>query len=112
MRILAIINGRVDILLTDVWDENKDAYKEYKHPTQKPVGLIVRALTNTSKAEDIILDLFLGSGSTLIAAEKTGRICYGMELDPKYVSVVIQRYIDYTGGNAVRLSDGKDWSEV
>lgn len=88
---------------TDVWEENKEAYKEYKHPTQKPVSLITRALTNTSKAEDIISDLFLGSGSTLIACEKTNRICYGMELDPKYTDVIIARWEQYTGLKAKLL---------
>jgi len=63
------------------------------------------------KVEDIILDLFLGSGSTLIAAEKTGRICYGMELDCKYVSVILQRWADYTGLDPIR-NDGKKWSEL
>lgn len=90
--------------LTDVWDENKDSYKDYQHPTQKPVGLIVRALTNTSKADDIVLDLFLGSGSTLIAAEKTNRVCYGMEIDPKYVDVILKRWEDYTGKTAEKLT--------
>ena len=55
------------------------------------------AILNSSKDEDIVLDLFLGSGSTLIAAEKTGRICYGMELDEKYIDVIVQRYCDFVG---------------
>lgn len=61
------------------------------HPTMKPIELCSRAITNSSKERDIVLDLFLGSGSTLIACEKTNRICYGMELDPKYVDVIIKR---------------------
>ena len=72
---------------------NKNEY----HPTQKPVELVVRAITNSSKPEQIVIDLFLGSGSTLIACEKTNRICYGMEIDPRYVDVIIQRYEEYTG---------------
>jgi len=84
-----------------VWNENKET--NYQHPTQKPVLLGVKAITNSSKAEDIILDLFLGSGSTLIAAEKTGRICYGMELDPKYVDVIVKRWEDYTGQKSVKV---------
>jgi DNA modification methylase len=91
---------------------SKEDTKMRIHPTQKPVELCLWFFKNWGKDNDIIVDPFLGSGSTLIAAEKIGRICYGCEIDPKYVSVVIQRYIDYTGGNAVRLSDGKDWSEV
>jgi DNA modification methylase len=75
----------------------------YKHPTQKPVQMVMKALFNSSKSGNLISDLFLGSGSTLIAAEKTGRICYGMEIDPKYVDVIIQRYEDYGGNKATKL---------
>lgn len=63
----------------------------------------VRAIGNSSKSEDIVLDLFLGSGSTLIAAEKTGRVCYGCELDEKYVDVIIKRWEDYTGQKALKI---------
>lgn len=84
-----------------VWKIGRDS--NYKHPTQKPIELITIALANSSKQDDIILDLFLGSGSTLIAAEKTGRICYGMEIDPKYVDVILKRWEDYTGLTAQKL---------
>lgn len=67
-----------------------------EHPTMKPVELISYLIGNNSKGEDIILDLFAGGGSTLIACEKHGRIAYCMELDPKYVDVIVQRYVDYT----------------
>jgi len=87
---------------TTIWNEGRDT--EYKHPTQKPTALGMRALKNSSKGDDICLDSFLGSGSTLIASEKTGRICYGMELDPKYVDVIVQRYVDYTGIEEVKLN--------
>ncbi len=83
-----------------VWDCARTSKNEF-HPTQKPVELATRAMANSSKSEDIVLDLFLGSGSTLIAAEKTGRICYGMELDPKYVDVILKRWEDYTGKSAI-----------
>lgn len=73
------------------------------HPTTKPIELIEKAIINSSKQDDIVLDLFLGSGSTLIACGKTGRICYGMELDPKYVDVSIQRWEDYTGNKAIKV---------
>jgi len=105
----------------DVWKEDsvrnfmgsKNAHEAVGHPTQKPVNLCARAIGNSSKNEDIILDLFLGSGSTLIAAEKTGRICYGMELDPKYVDVIVQRYVDYTGNATIKLN-GKEitWTKT
>lgn len=69
------------------------------HPTQKPISLIIEILSWT---EGIVLDLFLGSGSTLIAAEKTNRKCYGMELDPKYCDVIIKRWEDFTGKKATK----------
>lgn len=74
-----------------------------EHPTMKPVELLQQQIVNSSKQEDIVLDLFLGSGSTLIASEKTGRICYGMELDPKYVDVIVKRWEDYTGKTAIKI---------
>ena len=79
-----------------IWNVDRPSKSE-AHPTMKPIALIEKALMNSSKQEDIVLDLFLGSGSTLIACEKTNRICYGMELDPKYVDVIIKRWEDYTG---------------
>jgi len=77
------------------------------HPTMKPVELIVNELKISSNPGGIVIDDFLGSGSTLIASEKTGRICYGMELDPKYVDVIVQRYVDYTGNENIKLN-GKE----
>lgn len=71
------------------------------HPTQKPVELAIWAF-DYFKEVNTVLDLFLGSGSTLIASEKTGRNCYGMELDPKYVDVIVQRYVDYTGNDKIK----------
>lgn len=88
---------------TTIWTMKRDSVNEYVHPTQKPVELIQYALHNSSKKDDIVLDLFLGSGATLIACEKTGRICYGMELDPKYVDIIIKRWEDYTNSKAIKL---------
>lgn len=88
---------------TTIWTMKRDSVQGYKHPTQKPVELISYALHNSSKADDIVLDLFGGSGSTLIACEKTNRICYMSELDPKYVDVIIKRWEDYTGNKAEKL---------
>ena len=82
---------------TTIWTMKRDNVNDYVHPTQKPVELIQRAITNSSKAGDVILDPFLGSGSTLIASEKMGRVCVGLELDPKYVDIIVQRYVNYTG---------------
>jgi DNA modification methylase len=83
-----------------IWRAKKE---RGEHPTIKPVELINNAIINSSKREDIVLDLFLGSGSTLIACEKTSRICYGMELEPKYIDVIIKRWEDYTGNEAIKL---------
>lgn len=87
---------RQELHTTSVIDHNRPT-RSAEHPTMKPVELLEKQIINSSKQEDIVLDPFLGSGSTLIAAEKTGRICYGMELDPKYVDVIVKRWCDYTG---------------
>ena len=91
---------------SDVWHMSRGATGEYVHPTQKPVELVERALNNSSKRGDIVIDCFGGSGSTLIACEKNGRHACLMELDPKYVDVIIKRWQDYTGQNATL--DGAD----
>ena len=79
-----------------VWDIDRPV-KSGEHPTMKPLALMTRAIKNNSKQEDIVVDCFLGSGSTLIAAETTGRVCYGMELDPRYVDVIRKRYANHIG---------------
>lgn len=73
------------------------------HTTPKPVAIVTKAINNSSKADDIVVDLFGGSGSTLIASEKNHRNCYMMELDPKYCDVIIKRWEDYTGKKAELL---------
>jgi DNA modification methylase len=83
-----------------VWDMDYDgkgrmAKADRVHVTQKPVNLAAKAIKNSSEDGQLILDGFLGSGTTLIAAEKLGRTCYGMEIDPKYCDVIIKRYCDY-----------------
>ena len=78
---------------TDVWDIGRDHRTDYKHPTQKPVAIPAKAINNSSKSGDLTLDLFLGSGTTMVAAEQLGRKCYGIELDPKYCAVIIDRMI-------------------
>jgi len=97
---------------SDVWEVKKDIVSEYKHPTQKPVELATRAIINSSKQGDSVLDLYMGSGSTLIACEQTNRICYGMELDCSYIDVILDRWSNYTGKEPIRVSDGKSWSEI
>jgi len=96
---------------SDVWKMSRGATGEYVHPTQKPVELIERALGNSSKRGDIILDSFGGSGSTLIACEKTSRSARLVELDPKYVDVIVQRWQTYTGLGALN-SDGETFDQV
>lgn len=76
----------------DVWQLERDGFTTYEHPTQKPVALSAFAIEHHSDSQSLIVDLFLGSGSTLIACEQTNRTCYGMELDPKYVDVIRKRY--------------------
>ena len=85
---------------SDVWYMSRGATVEYLHPTQKPVELIERAIKNSSKLEDLIADIFMGSGSTLIACEKLARKCFGIELDPKYCDVIVQRWEEFTGKKA------------
>ena len=87
-----------------VWELKKESKNTY-HPTQKPVELSERAINNSSKAGDEILDLFGGSGSTLIACEKTSRHARLMELDPKYCDVIVKRWEDFTGKKAVLLTE-------
>ena len=99
-----LFNGKIDEVIkneSDLWEVKKD--HNYVHPTQKPVALSVRAFGNHIKLLNV-LDLFGGSGSTLIGAEQTGRKAYLMELDPKYCDVIVQRWEEFTGKKAV-LSD-------
>ena len=81
--------------------------KSKLHPTMKPVGLVEYLIKNSSKQEDIVLDPFLGSGTTLIACEKQSRICYGIELDPKYCDVIVKRWEQFTGKKA-ELENGQN----
>ncbi len=86
-----------------VWDIEKDRNNTL-HPTQKPIALPARAIKNSSKKGEIVLDIFGGSGSTLIACEQLDRTCYMMELEPKYCDVIIKRWETFTGKNAVKIN--------
>lgn len=100
-----LFNGTIDDDVkneSDLWEIAKDT--NYVHPTQKPVALCGRALGNHKSVVNVI-DLFGGSGSTLIACEQLNRNCYMMELDPKYVDVIINRWEQFTGKKAVLLND-------
>ena len=94
-----------------VWEIPKPQ-KNDLHPTMKPIALIENALLNSSKAQDIVLDLFGGSGSTLIACEQTSRQCRMMELSEHYVDVIIHRWQDFTGQEATLEGDGRTFAEI
>jgi DNA modification methylase len=95
----------------DVWPFNKPRVNDL-HPTMKPVELVERAIRNSSRPGDIVLDPFGGSGTTLIAAEKSGRQARLIELDPKYVDVIVRRWQEYTGAQAVREADGVRFDDL
>lgn len=99
---LNVWNGNHDEM--DVWDEDREKVNNYVHPTQKPLTIPARAIKNSSNVNDNILDTFGGSGSTLIACEQLNRNCYMMELDPKYVDVIIKRWEEFTGKKAIKLN--------
>ena len=84
-----------------LWEIRRTPTSEYIHPTQKPVALAYRAIRNSSKRGDIVLDLFLGSGTTLIAAESLKRRCFGTEIDPAYCDGIIKRYVEFAGKDKV-----------
>ena len=88
---------------SDVWQFNRDSSKDYLHPTQKPTILAEKAINYSCSPEGILYEPFAGSGSTLIACEKTNRKCYGMELDPHYCDVIVKRWEEFTGKKAERV---------
>jgi DNA modification methylase len=88
----------------DVWEFDRTR-KNDLHPTMKPVDLVKNVLSHGSKSGNVVLDLFGGSGSTLIGAEQTGRKAFVMELDPKYCDVIVKRWEEFTGKKAVLLND-------
>lgn len=108
-----LFDGFIDVAIkneSDLWNIAKDS--KYKHPTQKPVALAMRAIKNSSREGNTVLDLFGGSGSTLIACEKLNRKCQVMELDPIYVDVIIERWQNFTGKEAIHEETGKRYNEL
>ena len=93
-----------------VWDVDRSSKNEF-HPTQKPVELSERAIGNSCPSRGVVLDLFLGSGSTIIACEKTRRRGFGTELEPLYGDVILQRFAKFSGKDPAR-EDGVKWSEL
>lgn len=86
--------------------------EKFDHPTQKPVALLRRPIMNHILPGELVYEPFLGSGTTLAAAELMGRVCCGMEIDPKYVDVTVKRWQQLTGQVAIRDSDGRSFEEV
>ena len=82
------------------------------HPTVKPVRMIADALLDCTSRGDVVFDGFLGSGSTLIAAEDTGRVCYGVEISPAYVDVIVRRWQEFTAGTAIHVASGLTFDEL
>lgn len=102
-----------------VWDSPSPKFimggsdeEKSDHPTQKPVELMRRPILNHTKRGELVYEPFLGSGTTLIAAEMTERVCLGSELDPKYMDVIVQRWQGFTGREAVLDGDGRTFAEV
>jgi len=103
---------------TNVWDYpgvnsfGRDKNNLKFHPTVKPVEMVKDAILDVTNRGDIVLDAFLGSGTTLIAAEKSGRICYGIELEPLYIDTTIHRWESLTGNSAIHQQTGKTYKEL
>jgi len=85
---------------------------KFDHPTQKPVDLMRRPILNHLRRSELVYDPFLGSGTTLAAAELTERACYGLELDPKYVDVIVQRWQQLAGKKATLDGDGRVFDDI
>jgi len=82
------------------------------HPTVKPVALVGDAIMDCTDRRDVVLDAFLGSGTTVIAADRTGRRCYGLELDPRYVDTIVRRWQTFTRGTATHAETGRSFAET
>jgi DNA modification methylase len=102
-----------------IWDSPSPKFifggseeEKFDHPTQKPVILMRRPILNHLKPGELVYDPFLGSGTTLIAAEQTERVCCGMELDAKYVDVIVRRWQDFTGKQATLEGDGRTFEAI
>lgn len=102
-----------------VWDSPSPKFimgsskeEKFDHPTQKPVELMRRPILNHTRRGEMVYDPFLGSGTTLAAAETTGRVCYGLEIDPKYADVIVKRWQSFTGQKATLEADGRTFDEI
>jgi DNA modification methylase len=95
-----------------VWDFDRPSPSEKEHPTMKPVSLVAKAIGNSSKSGDVVYDPFLGSGTTIIAAEQPGRRCYGLEIECKYSDVVCERWSKLTGRQPTLEETGETFERV
>ena len=86
--------------------------EKYDHPTQKPLELMRKPIVNHTRRGELVYEPFLGSGTTLAAAESTARVCYGIELDPKFADVVVQRWQGMSGKQATLEGDGRTFAEI
>jgi DNA modification methylase len=94
-----------------LWPEKKPAANRL-HPTMKPVELVERALVNSSRKGELVADFFGGSGTTLIACERLARQARLMEIEPRYADVIIRRWIEFSGGQAILDGDGRTFEEL
>jgi len=108
--LIKIITSMQNAQKTTIIKEDKP-HRNDIHPTMKPVALVQTMLENSSQERDVVLDLFGGGGSTLIASEKTNRQARLMELDPKYCDVIVKRWQDFTGKQATHADTGKTFAE-
>jgi len=106
---------------TNVWqyprvsslsDNDEEGELAVLHPTVKPAAMVADAIMDCTARGDIVLDPFLGSGTTVIAAERSGRIAYGMELEPGYVDTVVRRWQAFTGKSAAQAASGRSFNEI
>jgi DNA modification methylase len=99
--------------MTDVWEFSRVTGEErHGHATPKPVEMMARAIKSSTQDGGLLVEPFLGSGTTLIAAEQLGRKCYGMEISPAYVDVIVKRWQEFTGKTATREADGVAFNEA
>jgi DNA modification methylase len=97
--------------MRDVWEFPRVVGEErYEHATPKPVDMMARVLTSSSREGERIVEPFLGTGSTLIAAETTGRVCFGLEIEPRYVDICVKRWQTLTGRAAVLEGTGETFN--
>ena len=92
--------ARTEDAASDIWRISRDSSSTYEHPTQKPIALPARAISNSCPRDGLVYEPFGGAGSTFLASEQLGRICYGIEIDPKYCDVIVKRWETLTGQTA------------